>query len=244
LVDIEKITTKKQVEQIINLAVKEAILSRIEKLGGFIDNKIPPRALFRLEDAIHLPNKNGDPVPVRSVRIRKNPSNVRKIPSKLNQYVETGNNHHIIVYKDAEGEQNGKCITFWDVVTRARKNEDLFQLPKDARGGELLYTLQKGDFFLVTEQPSEDIDWNDKKTLMSNLYKVQKISSSVAGKGTCVFIHHTVAKLEGKDGKKLTSDTYKASAKDLCELVIRKTASKLQGIKVKINLLGSLTPFV
>ncbi len=180
---IEALSTRKQIEKIVDPTIRKIILERVKKLGGFEkDDKIPHETFFSLDEKgrkqpqIFLPNKNGDPVPVKKVRLREHKRNLVNLKENVNQFVDLQNNHHVLIYKDREGHLKEDVVTFWSAVKRKMQGEDVFQLPQD--GVQIVTTLQINDMFLLGFN-KEDINWNnpDLEFLERHLYRVQKLSS-------------------------------------------------------------------
>jgi len=180
---IENLTTDKHIDKIVDPAIKKLILSRIEKLGGFEKGKNIPKETFYAIDKngiaqpqIFLPNKNGEPVPVKKVRLKENIGGAEKL-KETNQYVNPRNNHHVLVYKNENEELKEDVVTFWTAVERKKQKQAVVQLPPEDKNGEIITTLQINDMFLLGINENE-IDWNDLNSefLFEYLFKVQTLS--------------------------------------------------------------------
>lgn len=238
---LQSITTKKQCEKIVDGAIKQIIMNRIDVLGGFVKgDKVPDNAFFEanaegvLVPKIFLKNKNGEPVPVKKVRIKENLGQAERLKD-INQYVNPRNNHHVLIYEDQDGELNEEIVTFWTAVQRKRQGLPVVQMPVGAKS--IIEILQKNDLFILDSN-----DLNPQALLrmpienkFEKLYRLLKITS-----GTYTFIHHTVSTLKDpKTGKRIQADTYKYDKNyDKFPLVIRKSASSLSAVKVNMNVLG------
>ena len=158
------------------------IIKKINQIGGFVKGKIPKETFFIIDEngekkpQIFLPNKNGLPVPIKKVRIRENIGGAEKLKENTNQYVNPRSNHHVLIYKDIEGDLKEDVVTFWTAVERKKQGLDVFQLPKE--GNEIINSLQINDFFLLGLL-EEQINWNhpDKTLLNQHLFRVQKFTS-------------------------------------------------------------------
>ena len=198
---IDNLTTEKQLEKVVDKTIKQLIFKRINVLGGFVKGKIPPDTFFVVDEnglkqpQIFLPNKNGNPVPVLKVRMRENIGGAEQLKDDLNQWVNPRNNHHVLIYKDEEGNLQEDVVTFWTVVERKRKGFPVYQLPED--GKEIVTTLHINDMFLLGLEEDE-IGWDnpDYNFLKENLYRVQKLTS-----GDYFFRKHT--------SSTVTDDNYK-----------------------------------
>lgn len=191
---IESLTTAKQVEKVVDLAVRKLIHKRIESIGGY-DSKgnIPKGAFFEVDEngnnvpTVFLPNKKGDTVPIKKVRLMESMSGAEALKDGINQYVNPRNNHHILIYVDEHGKLKEDVVSFWTAVERKKKGEEVYQLPID--GLEVLTTMKENDMFLIGLDTSE-IDWSniDQELLSDHLYRVQKLSSKDYN-----FRHHKAA---------------------------------------------------
>jgi CRISPR-associated endonuclease Csn1 len=75
---IDSLTTNKHVDKVVDPVIRNLIIDRVEKLGGFEKGTNIPKETFYVLDEngiaqpqIFLPNKNGNPVPVKKVRLKK-----------------------------------------------------------------------------------------------------------------------------------------------------------------------------
>jgi CRISPR-associated endonuclease Csn1 len=179
---IDSLTTEKQLEKVVDEAVRLLIRKRIQVLGGFSNGKIPTNTFFTVDEngvkhpQIFLPNKNGNPVPVLKVRMKENFSGAEKLKDTVNQWVNPRNNHHVLIYKDENDNLQEEVVTFWTVVERKRKGFSVYQLPPD--GKEIVTTLHINDMFLLGLDEDE-INWQqpDYEVLKEHLYRVQKFTS-------------------------------------------------------------------
>ncbi|OAD42863.1 type II CRISPR RNA-guided endonuclease Cas9 [Polaribacter atrinae] len=178
---LESLTTEKQLEKIVDDSIRLLILKRINIIGGFIKGKIPKETFFVVDEngikqpQIFLPNRNGNPVPIKKVRIRENIGGAEKLKENTNQYVNPRSNHHVIVYEDSNGGLKDDVVTFWTAVERKRQGQDVFKLPND--GEKIVSTLQINDMFLLGLN-DDDIITLTSKELKKHLFKVQTLSSS------------------------------------------------------------------
>lgn len=178
---IDSLTTEKHIEKVVDDVIRLLILKRVNELGGFIKGNIPANAFFTIDEngvqqpQLFLPNKNGNPVPIKKVRMKEIIGRAERLKEDINQYVNPRNNHHVLIYKDEKGNLKEEVVTFWTVVERKRQKQDVFQLPLD--GKEIITTLQINDTFLLGIQDDE-VNWNNLnyEVLKSHLYRVQKTS--------------------------------------------------------------------
>lgn len=175
------IKTVSQAEKIVDPAVAQLVRKRVNKKWSgqgvfptniFFDNfegKEPKPKIF-------LPNKKGDPVPIYNVRMRETISNPVQLKEEKNCYVVPRNNHHITIFKNAEGEYQEEVVTFWAAVNRFRKEEPIYMQCKKNEG-EVITHLHINDFFLLGLAEGVAIKTLSMETLFKHLYRVQKLSS-------------------------------------------------------------------
>lgn len=203
---IESITTEKQIEKIVDPAIRKLILNRVKDLGGFNKGNVPANTFFVVNEEglkipqVHLPNKNGEPVPIMKIRMKENFSGAEQLKNDVNQWVNPRNNHHVLIYKTPKGELKEDVVSFWTVVERRRQKSPVYQLPFDATdGAEILTTLHINDMFLIG-LGEDEVDWKnpDHAKLKNHLYRVQKLTS-----GDYFFRKHTSSTVTDEDYKQI-----------------------------------------
>lgn len=179
---LEVLTTEKHLDKIVDKTIRFLILKRVNELGGFVKGKIPNNTFFKADEKgisqpqLFLPNKNGNKVPIKKIRIKENIGGAEQLKESLNQHVNPMNNHHVLIYKDFQGNLKEQVVTFWTAVERKRQKQPVFQLPEN--GKEIVAGLQINDMFLLGLNEDE-INWEkpDYNVLKKHLYRVQKLSS-------------------------------------------------------------------
>jgi CRISPR-associated endonuclease Csn1 len=205
---IDSLMTEKQLEKVVDKAIRALIYKRVQELGGFDKDKIPANTFFIVDETgvkqpqIFLPNKNGNPVPVLKVRMKENFSGAEQLKDNVNQWVNPRNNHHVLIYKDEKGILKEEVVTFWTVVERKRTGEAVYKLPTD--GKEIVTTLHINDLFLLGLK-EEDINWvnPDYEILKEHLYRVQKLTS-----GDYFFRKHKSSTITDNDYKQIRGFGY------------------------------------
>lgn len=152
-----------------------------------------------------------------------------KIPSS---YVSTGNNHHIAIYQDAEGNLQEMVVSLFDAVQLA--NAGLSIIDKEYNQGlgwQFLFTMKQNEMFVFPNDKTEfnpaTIDLlnpNNNKLISPNLFRVQKIASK-----NYFFRHHLETTVE--DRKEL---------KEVAYINIRSLLPLKSIIKVRINHIGQI----
>lgn len=155
--------------------------------------------------------------------------NGKKIPV---DFVSTGNNHHVAIYEDADGNLQERVVSFYEAVERV--NQGLSIIDKEYNqdlGWKFLFTMKQNEMFLF---PSEDFnpketDLFDEKNLnliSKNMFRVQKFGSLLSG---FWFRHH----LE-------TTVDLNSSLKDTSYKVIQSCNNLKLIVKVRLNHLGKI----
>jgi CRISPR-associated endonuclease Csn1 len=142
-------------------------------------------------------------------------------------FVSTGNNHHVAIYKDSMGNLQQEVVSFFEAVQRANLNLPI--IDKHKEGLEFLYTIKQNEYFIF---PPEDFNLEeidllnpDNASLISPyLYRVQKIAFS-----SFWFRHHLETNVD--NNKEL---------KDIAYKVIQSTNKLKAVLKVRINHLGQI----
>lgn len=155
-------------------------------------------------------------------------------------FVNTGNNHHVAVYRDAEGNLQENVVSFYEAV--ARRNMGLPIIDKEfklSEGWQFLFSMKQNEYFVFPNtatgfNPKEvDLLNPDNYHLISpNLFRVQKFSKVIYGNSAVrdyVFRHHLESKIS--DSKLLKDITYKS---------IKSLGVFNDILKVRINHVGEI----
>ena len=154
--------------------------------------------------------------------------------SQAVDFVSTGNNHHVAIYKDEKGNLQEEVVSFYDAVIR--KNLGLSVIDKNhEKGWEFLFTMKQNEFFIF---PTDNFNPNEINLLnpqnyhliSPNIFRVQKISTK-----NYMFNNHLETKsVDGdmlKNKKQLAKVTYN----------FIQTPTYLENIiKVRINHIGKI----
>ncbi len=250
LVDIETIYTIRKdispdlkIDKVVDVKIKRVLQQRLEDFKG--DAK---KAFSNLEEnPIWLNEEKG--IAIKRVTIT-GISNAIALHEKKDQegkfvldkdgrkqpidFVNTGNNHHVAIYRDENGNLQENVISFFEATTRV--NIGLPIIDKDykkSEGWEFLFTLKQNEYFVFPNEitgfnPSEIdlLDLDNYHLISPNLFRVQKFGSLLSG---FWFRHHLETKIDTQ--KELKGITYKViqSAKNLNPIV-----------KVRVNHIGQI----
>ena len=174
-------------------------------------------------------------------------------------YAKLGNNHHIAIYRDKEGNLQELSVTFWQAVERKRyglpvvveqphelwskllDRDDIPQgvlesLPHD--DWEFVLSMQQNEMFILGMDDLEfetAMQEKDYRTLNKYLYRVQSISHN-----DYFFRYHTETKVDDKYGDK--KDIGKSQTMGKLKRIRSLNALFAQHPhKVRINILGEIT---
>lgn len=158
-----------------------------------------------------------------------NDSKGKHIPT---DYVNTGNNHHVAIYRDAEGKLQENIVSFIEATTRYAQGLPVVDKEYNkALGWTFLFTMKQNEYFLFPDEKTgfypNDIDLSERANyarISPYLYRVQKFSNKDYS-----FRHHLETTVN--DTKELRDYTWKRIT----------NLSHLEGIvKVRINHIGEI----
>ena len=241
------VTPDLKVEKVVDVGVRKILQSRLDEFNGeakeafsSLDknpiwlNKQKGIAIKRVTIS---GVKNAEALRTKKDHLGKDipDENGNKIPV---DFVSTGNNHHVAIYKDENGDLQEKVISFYEAVERV--NQGLSVIDKtfnQALGWEFLFTMKQNDMFVFPSEAFDpkEIDLTDAKNnslISSNLFRVQKFSKVAYGNSAVrdyVFRHHLETTLN--DIKDLKEVAYK-------QLKSLSLFDKI--VKVRINHLGKI----
>jgi len=160
-------------------------------------------------------DKNGSPIPT--------------------DYVSTGNNHHVAIYRDEKGNLQEEVVSFYEAVMRKNAGMDvILKNHPDNPEWEFLFTMKQNEYFIFPNKETgfnpDEIDLQNPdnlNTISPNLFRVQKIGSLLSG---FWFRHHLETTVDKK--KELKNISYK---------VIQSANNLSKIIKVRINHIGVIT---
>lgn len=212
-------------KDVIDEGIKKILLQRLDKFG----NK--PKEAFRDiqqgDKTIKWYEDEGLERSIRSVRCFTGLSAVTSVKKdKIGKeigFVKPGNNHHIVLYKDAEGNPHEHICTFWHAVERKKYNlpviikntneiwDKILSQPEEVypdsfleklpqANWELELSLQQNEM-IVMDMNHDDINTaiqnRDYHLISPNLYRVQKLSST-----NYMFRHHLETQIVYTDSSK------------------------------------------
>ena len=246
-----------RIDKVVDKGIKEILEKRLAEF----DND-PKKAFVNLDEKpIYLNKEKG--ITIKRVTI-KGISNAIALRDKrdkdgnfiLNEngekqaidFVNTGNNHHVAIYKkpklnrkgevqlDDKGEQvyelEEVVVSFFEAVTRANLGQPIIDKEyKQDEGWQFLFTMKQNEYFVFPNEKTgfnpNDIDLLNPENyniISPNLFRVQKISTK-----NYMFRHHLETNVN--ETKELRDITWKN---------IRSTQNLVNIIKVRVNHIGQI----
>lgn len=216
-----------KVDKVIDEHVKEILEARLKEFGG--DAK---KAFSNLdENPIWLNRERG--IQIKRVTIRGVSNAValhdkhdvqgkpmcdsegRRMPS---DYVSTSSNHHVAIFRDANGNLQEHVVSYFEATARAIQHLPIVDRDynKD-EGWQFLFTMKRNEYFVFPNEKTgfdpKEIDLLDPKNyaeISENLFRVQTMSKLQYGNSFVrdyKFRHHLETTLN--DNKELRDITYK-----------------------------------
>lgn len=149
-----------------------------------------------------------------------------------NDFVKTGNNHHVAIYEDGDGNYYEHIVSFFEATTRASLGLPIVDREYNKEDGwQLLFTMKQNEYFVF---PNEETGFNPQdvelknpdnyQEVSKNMYRVQKLSSK-----KYLFRHHLETTVD--ESKSLMGITYKS---------VRSLEFATKVVKVRLNHLGEI----
>jgi len=177
-----------KIDKVIDVGIKRVLQERLEEFSG--DAK---KALVNLdENPIWLNKEKG--ISIKRVTI-SGVSNAEALHHKKDHngelildkngskqavdFVSTGNNHHVAIYRDEKGNLQEEVVSFYEAVHRV--NAGLPIINKNKEDLEFLFTMKQNEYFVF---PSDDFDPKEidllnpenANLISPNLFRVQKFT--------------------------------------------------------------------
>ena len=241
-INSDNFKAEKNILKVIDVGIRHILLNRLRDYEGD-----PKKAFVNLDETPIWLNENKG-IRIKRVTIsgvnnaealhhKKDHNGVFVLDAEGNKqatdFVSTGNNHHVAIYKDDKGKLQEEVVSFYEAVHRV--NAGLPIINKEKEGLEFLFTMKQNEYFIF---PSDDfkpyeidlLNPENAKQISPHLFRVQKISTK-----NYVFNHH-------QETEAVSGETLK-NKKELSEISYNfiQTPANLVGIiKVRINHLGQI----
>ncbi|HEV8081343.1 MAG TPA: type II CRISPR RNA-guided endonuclease Cas9 [Chitinophagaceae bacterium] len=187
----ENFKDAKNIEKVIDVGIRTILQKRLEEYKGNgkeAFSNLDKNPIWQNEEkgiAIKRVTisgvKNAEPLHTKKDHLGKDilDENDKKIPV---DFVSTGNNHHVAIYRDADGNLQEKVVSLYEAVERV--NQGLLVIDKvfnQDLGWQFLFTMKQNEYFVF---PSDGFDPSEidllkptnNKLLSQNLYRVQKFT--------------------------------------------------------------------
>lgn len=205
------VTPDLKVDKVVDEGIRRILQARLDEYGGD-----PKKAFSDLDGNPVWLNKDKG-IQVKSVKI-KGINNAVALHDKCDHYgrpvmnadgvriptdyVSPGNNHHVAIFRDAEGNLQEQVVSFYDAVARVTLGIPVIDREyKKDEGWEFLFTMKQNEYF-VFPNPETGFDPNEYDLLnpdnyaviSPNLFRVQKLATK-----NYVFRHHLETNVEEKN---------------------------------------------
>ncbi len=229
--------TEKDIQKVVDLKVKELLLKRLQTSNGnakkaFSDLDKNP---IWLNKAAGIKIKRTTITGVENAQAIHSKKDHLGVPILIDgkeqavDYVSTGNNHHIAIYKDKKGALQEQVVSLFETVTRVAQDLTIIDTNhKKEEGWEFQFSMAKNEMFVFPNDDFdvETIDFTEEKNyalISKYLYRVQKFTTK-----DYVFKHHL--------------ETTTETTKELKDITYKRLGLKgLEGIvKVRLNHLGCI----
>ncbi|MDE6000069.1 MAG: type II CRISPR RNA-guided endonuclease Cas9, partial [Bacteroidaceae bacterium] len=230
-----------KVEKVIDAGIRKILEKRLEEYGGDAT-----KAFSNLdENPIWLNQEAG--ISIKRVRIT-GISNATPLREKKDHkgnfildeagkrqpvdFVNTGNNHHVAIFRDENGELQEHLVSFYEATARVSLGLPVVDKEyKQSEGWTFLFTMKQNEYFVFPNKETgfdpKEIDLTNPdnyEEISKNLYRVQKIA-----KKDYWFRHHLETTLN--NDKRLKGSTWRNIT----------SSQNLEGlIKVRINHIGQI----
>lgn len=182
----KEISPDLKIEKVIDAKIRRILETRLQKY-----NNNPKEAFTNLdENPIWINKEKG--ISIKRVTIsgisNAESLHIRKDKNGNTQpvdFVNTGNNHHVAIYRDANGDLQENVVSFFEAV--ASVNMGLPVIDKEYRrseGWQFLFSMKQNEYFAF---PNEKTGFNPHETdllnpenyniISPNLFRVQKIAT-------------------------------------------------------------------
>lgn len=227
----------KSIDKIIDIGLKTILQERLAEFGND-----PKKAFVNLDENPIWQNKEKG-IAIKRVTI-SGVSNAQALHTKKDHFgneildqnsnpipvdfVSTGNNHHVAIYRDEKGNLQEEVVSFYDAVVRSNLGLSVINKTHE-KGWEFLFTMKQNEFFIFPSDnfnPQEIDLFNPSNyhLISPNIFRVQKIATK-----NYMFRHHLETTVEEVN-----------ELKDIAYKSIRSTSPLIGITKVRINHLGQI----
>jgi CRISPR-associated endonuclease Csn1 len=190
---IEELTTS-EVDAVRDQTIRRLLQKRLDQARSSWRNegRTSLKKLGVLNEPILLPNSNGEPIPVRRVRLTTTIGNAIGLPRQAPvRYVKPGENHHIEIFErtDEKGRTRREVVivTLFEAAQRLRNRQPIVsRVHPQYPDAKFLMSLCKNDMVRITWLK----DVKNAKAGETRIYRVQSFST-YNGRPDIFFREHT-----------------------------------------------------
>lgn len=218
----------KAIEKVLDEGVKRILLSRLTDFGNdskkaFSDLDKNP-IWHNREKGITIKRvtisgvSNAEPLHYKRDHHGKEILDHNNLPTPVD-FVSTGNNHHVAIYRDENGDLQDRIVTFFDAIQLANSGLPIIDKTlNQGLGWQFLFTMKQNEYFVF---PNRQTGFNPKeidllniqnyKQISPNLFRVQTISKVSYGNAVVrdfLFRHHLDATRASDLNKSLQGISY------------------------------------
>ena len=229
-----------KIDKVLDKHIQEILYARLAEFGGDAN-----KAFSNLdENPIWLNEEKG--IQIKSVVINAGLNKPEAIHEKkdhrgqfilngngnkqASDFVQTANNHHVAIFRDATGKLQEHIVSFYEATIRA--NQGLPIIDKEynhAEGWEFLFTMKQNEYFVFPDKDFSPADYDlmnpaNYAIVSPHLFRVQKLAAK-----DYFFRHHLETTVEDKT--ELRDRTWKR---------IRNSNELQDIIKVRVNHIGQI----
>jgi CRISPR-associated endonuclease Csn1 len=245
----ENFKDEKTIEKVLDGAVKKLLLERLRKYKGnskdAFSNLEKNPIWLNEEKGIAVKRvtisgvKNAEPLHFKKDHFGKEVLDKEGNPIPVD-FVNTGSNHHVAVYRDSEGNLQDSIVSLFNAVKLVNAGYPIIDKQyNQGLGWKFLFTMKQNEYFIFPNEKTgfnpNEIDLQDPKNnklISPNLFRVQKLSKVIYGNSAVreyVFRHHLETNVD--EVKELKEVTYKN---------IKSLGYFEHMVKVRINHIGQI----
>jgi CRISPR-associated endonuclease Csn1 len=222
----------KDLDAILDLKVRQQIEAYAAQYnkgkveGAFVNLK---------ENPLWMYSTKGAKVPIKKVRLAFKASSLIEVHPKT--FVESGDNYVLGIYRSDDGKiTEVELVKFFEAVKRKKAGSAILPSHKTKKGQQLplVYTLHKGDMFILYEEHEDAIEWNNPAYLLRRLYKVSIVAKNGAV-ATIYLVHHRSAR-----PNEYTPQPVPEGKTDLGKPKVYRGSGNFKGVPVRIDRLGNI----
>jgi CRISPR-associated endonuclease Csn1 len=153
-----------EVALIADLAVRQIVIDHLRRHGADpkSDKSAEWKKAMSADDPPLLPNRNGNPVPIKRVRLHKPLSNVFRLKNPQGveyRAVDSGSNHHVVIFEYTDGKKagrwDGEFVTMFEAARRAKAREPITRR-EVGNGRKFVMSLSANEMVKITQDGVAD----------------------------------------------------------------------------------------